>query len=219
MRIRKTYLGVLVAVLVLTAGCSGFLGEDQSFEASEISVSDDALSEAGYESAEDREYTFNATRSQETTGTDGNETEVSITNNLAGYEKAYDNGSGYFIAFATPKSTIAGIDANPLGSADKSRIVAEAISRSSEAGVDVSQDDLQVARSQSVTVLDTEANVTTFEATIERSGSEVDVLIHATRIEHGDDHVIAVGLHPTSADGGESDVIAMLEGIEHDTGE
>jgi len=214
MRIRKTYLGVLVAALVLTAGCSGFLGEDQSFEASEISVSDDALSEAGYESAEDREYTFN-----ETTGTDGNETEVSITNNLAGYEKAYDNGSGYFIAFATPKSTIAGIDANPLGSADKERIVAEAISRSSEAGVDVSQDDLQVARSQSVTVLDTEANVTTFEATIERSGSEVDVLIHATRIEHGDDHVIAVGLHPTSADGGESDVIAMLEGIEHDTGE
>jgi len=214
MRIRKTYLGVLVAALVLTAGCSGFLGEDQSFEASEISVSDDALSEAGYESAEDREYTFN-----ETAEIDGNETEVSITNDLAGYEKAYDNGSGYFIAFATPKSTIAGIDANPLGSADKSRIVAEAISRSSEAGVDVSQDDLQVARSQSVTVLDTEANVTTFEATIERSGSEVDVLIHATRIEHGDDHVIAVGLHPTSADGGESDVIAMLEGIEHDTGE
>ena len=99
MTIRKTYLGVLVAVLVLTAGCSGFLGEDQSFEASEISVSNDALSEAGYESAEEREYTSN-----ETIELDGNETEVSITSTLAGYEKASDNGSGYFIALATPKS-------------------------------------------------------------------------------------------------------------------
>jgi len=214
MTIRKTYLGVLVAALVLTAGCSGFLGEDQSFEASEISVSDDALSEAGYESAEEREYTSN-----ETIELDGNETEVSITSTLAGYEKASDNGSGYFIALATPKSTIAGVDANPLGSANKSRIVAEAMSRSDEAGIDVNEDDLRAMDNTFVTTLDTDTTVTTYEATAERSGTERDVLIHAVRVEHGDDYVIAVGVHPTSADDGKSDVIALIEGLEHDTGE
>lgn len=215
MTTRKTYLaGVLLAALVLTAGCSGLLGEDQSFEASEIGVSNDTLSETGFAGAEEREYTFN-----ETIEFDGNETRVSITSRLAGYEKSYDNGTGYVVALASPQSQIAGIDANPLGSADKERIVTEAISRSGEAGIDVSEDDIQVVGSQSTTVLDTEANVTTFEATIERSGSEVDVRIHATRLEHGGDHVIAVGMHPASADDGASDVIAMFEGIEHESEE
>lgn len=215
MTTRKTYLGgVLLALLVLTAGCSGLLGEDQSFEAAEISVSDDTLSETGYASAEEREYTFN-----ETIELDGNETRVSITSRLAGYEKSYDDGPGYFVALATPKAQIVGVNANPLGSADKERIVTEAISRSGEAGIDVSRDDIEVVGNTTATVLGTEADVTTFGATAERSGTEVDVRIHATRVEHGDDYVIAVGMHPVGASNGASDVIAMFEGIEHDAGE
>jgi hypothetical protein len=215
MTTRKTYFGgVLLAVLVLTAGCSGILGEDQSFEATEISVSDDALNETGYGSAEEREYTFN-----ETIELDGNETEVSMTSHLAGYQKSYANGTGYFVALATPKAPIAGIDANPLGSADQKRLVSEAISRSGEAGVDVSADDIQVAGNTSVTILDTDATVVTYNTTIEQSSTEKDMRVHATRIEHGDDHVVAVGVTPVSADGATDDVITLFEGIEHDTEE
>jgi hypothetical protein len=211
MTTRKTYLGVLVAVLVLTAGCSGLLGGDQSFEASDVSVSGDALPETGYENVEDREYMFNETVN--------NDTEVSITSNLAGYEKAYDNGSGYVVALATPKAAVAGVDVNPLGSADKKRLVAEAMSRSGKAGIDVSEDDLEAVGNTSVTTLDTDATATTYEATVERSGTERDVLIHAVRVEHGDDYVIGVGVHPEAADDGEGDVITLLEGIEHETDE
>ena len=85
--------------------------------------------------------------------------------------------------------------------------------------IDVSEDDLRAVDNTFVTTLDTNTTVTTYEATAERSGTERDVLIHAVRVEHGDDYVITVGVHPTSADDGKSDVIALIEGLEHDTGE
>jgi hypothetical protein len=199
--------GVLLALLVLTAGCSGFLSEDQSFEAANISVSEEALSETGYESTEAREYTV----SEDAV----NDTEVNITSRLAGYEKAYGNLSGYVVALATPKSEIAGVDVNLLGQWDKKRLVAEALSRSGEADIEVDEDELETVGTTRTTVLDTDANVTTYETTVTRSGEDTDALVHATRIEHGDDYVIAVGIHPASADSGESDIIAMFEGIEH----
>ena len=214
MTTRKVYArGILLAVLVLTAGCSGLLGEDQTFEATEISVSDDALEETGYESAEEPEHTFSETV--------GNDTQVNITSHLSEYETEYDNGSGYFLALASPKADVGGIgiDANPLGEYDKKRLVAEATSRSGEVDINVDEDDLQTVENTTVTVLDTDATVTTYESTVERSGSEVDALIHATRLEHGDDHVIAVGVHPKAAGDGQSDIIRLFEGIEHDVEE
>lgn len=208
MTTRKTYMtGILLAALVLTAGCSGLLGEDQSFEAANISVSEETLSETGYEATEVREYTV----SEDAV----NDTEVNITSHLAGYEKGYGNLSGYVVALATPKSEIAGVDVNLLGEFDKERLVAEALSRSGEADVDVNAEDLEVVGTTQATVLDTDANVTTYETTVSQGGMGNDVLIHATRIEHDDDYVIAVGIQPASADGAESDIIAMFEGIEH----
>jgi hypothetical protein len=208
MTAHKTYMiGVLLAALVLTAGCSGLLGGDQSFEAANISVSEEALSQTGYESTEVREYTV----SEDAV----NDTDVNITSRLAGYEKGYGNLSGYVVALATPKSEIAGVDVNLLGELNKQRLVAEALSRSGEADVEVEEADLETVGTTQVTILDTDANVTTYEATVARSGQEADVLIHATRIEHDDDYVIAVGIQPASADDGEGDIIAMFEGIEH----
>jgi hypothetical protein len=212
MTIRRRYLGgVLIAVLVLTAGCSGLLGEDQTFDASEITVSNDSLSETGYTSAETEEYTFEETF--------GNDTEVSITSRLAGYETEYDIGPGYFVGLATPKSAIAGVEVNPLGDYDEERLVAEAVSRSDEADIEVDRGDLETVGNSSVTILDSDATVTTYRTTVERGGVEGEALIHVTRIEHGGDYLIAVGIHPEAATDGESDIIALFEGIEHDDGE
>ena len=211
MTTRKAYAGVLLAVLVLTAGCSGFLGENQSFEASEATVSDDALSETGYESTGQNEYQFEETF--------GNDTEVSITSRISGYDKEYGNGSGYFIALSSPKSDIAGLgDVNPIGDYDKKKLIAEAVSRS-DVDVEVDEDDIESVDNATVTVLDTEATVSTYNATVDRSGSAREMRIRTTRIEHGDDHVVAVGVYPETADAGRSDITTLIEGIEHDAGE
>jgi hypothetical protein len=212
MTTRKKYLGgALIAVLVLTAGCSGLLGENQSFDASEITVSNDSLSETGYTSAETEEYTFEETF--------GNDTEVSITSRLSGYETEYDSGPGYFVGLATPKSEIAGVEVNPLGDYDEERLVARAMSRSDEADVDVDEEDLETVGNTSVTILDSDATVTTYSTTLERGGVEGEALIHVTRMEHGGDYLIAVGIHPEAAADGETDIIALFESIEHDDGE
>jgi len=145
MRTHKIYAAILLALLVLTAGCSGFLGEDQSFEASEISVSENALSETGYQSADEKEYTFEETF--------GNDTEVSITSHLSGYETEYDNGSGYFLGLATPKSEITGVEVNPLGEYDKKQLVSEAISRSDSVEMDVEEGDLETVGNSTATVV------------------------------------------------------------------
>jgi hypothetical protein len=208
MTTRKTYMaGVLLAALVLTAGCSGLLGEDQSFEAGNISVSDAALSDTGYEVADQEEYTL----SEDVV----NDTEVNITSRLTSYERSYGALSGHVVALATPKSEVAGVDVNLLGELDRSELVARALSRSGEVDVDVDDSELETVNNTETAVLDTDANVTTYATTVTQSGQDIDVLIHATRIEHDDDYVIGVGVQPASADGAESDIIAMFEGIEH----
>jgi len=206
MTTRKRYLGgVLLAVLVLTAGCSALLGGGSiEYIASEATVADGTLSETGYESGETK--TFNISETIELG--DGNETEVRISSSLQGYTKTYANGSGYFLALATPQAD----GVNPLGEYDREKLIAEALSRSGEANVTVNEDDLQFVGNQSTTVLETETNVSTYTTTEDGT----DVLVHATRVEHGEDYVIAVGVHPESATEGESDMLAMFGGIEHD---
>jgi hypothetical protein len=202
---------MILVLLIVSAGCSGLLGEDQSFEATNVSVSDDVLSDAGYENIENSEYTI--------TEEGLNDSEVTITSYLAGYEAAYDDGPGYAIALATPRTEIAGIDVNPLGDLDKSTLAAEVMSRSNEIETEVNEEDLQRVGDTEATVLDTETNVTTFETTVELSNEAVDTRIHVTRVQDGDDHIIAVGVHPAAVDGAQSDIITLFEGIEHDAGE
>lgn len=204
---KRHLIGMLLAVVVLTAGCSGLLGEDQSFEAGNVSVSDGAVSDAGYEVVEQEEYTL----SEDVI----NDTQVNITSRFTGYERSYGALPAHVVALATPKSEVAGVDVNLLGELDKSELVAEALSRSGEVDIEVDGDTLETVNSTEATILDTEANVTTYTTTVTRSGQDVDVLIHATRVEQDDDYVIGIGIHPVSADGAASDVIAMFEGIEH----
>ncbi len=207
--IHKRYIGVVLVLLTLSAGCSGLLGGDQSFEAANVSVSADALSDSGYENIENREYTI--------TEEGLNDSEVTITSLLAGYKTEYDAGPGYAIALATPRTEIASIDVNPLGDMDKSTLAAEVISRSNEVETDITEEDIQRVGDTEITVLGTGTNMTTFETRVEVSGRSVDTFVHVTRVEDGDDHVIAVGAHPTMIDGAESDIITLFEGIEHDT--
>lgn len=207
----KKYIGVLLVLLTVSAGCSALPDEDQSFEAGNVSVSADALSGSGFENVENREYTI--------TEEGLNDSEVTITSQLAGYETGYDAGPGYAVVLATPKTPIAGIDVNPLGDLEKKRLAAEVMSRSNEIETDLTEEDLQQVGTAEATVLGTEANVTTFETTVELAGESTDTLVHVTRVEDGDDHVIAIGVHPAAVDGADGDVITLFEGIEHDSGE
>jgi len=214
---RKAHLGgVLLAVLVVTAGCSGLLGDGPiEHSASEVSVADATAEETGFEQVQKQPFGINRTMEL-----NNQSREVRITSHLAAYEKEYEGAPlGYFVALSTPKAEEFGQSLNPLGSIDKQTLIERAISRVQQQNEVELTGTTEEVNTTTRTILGTETEVTTFDATAERSGESADVFVQATRLEHGDDFIIAVGVYPQAASGGGSEIAAMMSGIEHETSE
>jgi len=216
MALRRTAAALAVAVLAVTAGCGFLFGtEELAFEASPATVGEDALSETGYEQTEmaDQEVT----RTFEAAGQQRN---VSVTNRLAQYEKQVDLGplgskrAAVFVTFASPEVSVLGQEFNPIADMS-SRDFLDRFESQYE-GIDVGEK----TGSREVEMLDTTATVERYEGTATMDGTELEVSIHVTDVvSHGDDYVVALGIHPQRLDGEADNVDTLLEGTEHDSGE
>ena len=211
---RQTAMAATVALLVVTSGCIGFLAGDKplSVESTEASVSSSTLEDAGYE--HNRTTTVTVERTFEAAG---QSRDVVATNYLTEYEKSVDLGAmggerkaAVFVAFTTPKVEVLGKTFNPVGDMSNRELLGQLQSRydSIEVG--------QQSGSDTVSVLGTEATVERFDGQARIGGTSVDIYVHVTKIEHGDDYVIAVGVYPQRLDGERENVLRLVSGLQHE---
>jgi len=211
MAFRQQVAPVVVASLLMLAGCGFITGSDAlTFSASPATASDAALSETGYEETNVTERTV----SREFTAA-GQTREVAVTNQLAQYERRVDLGplgsqrAAVFVAFASPEVEVGPETFNPIADMSEREILQRF--ESAYEGISVGQ---QVG-SRSVTALGGSATLTKFEGTATLGGSEVDVYVHAAKLQHEGDFVVAVGIYPQELDGEEAKVVTLVEGLEH----
>ncbi len=195
----------------MLAGCGFITGSEAlAFSASPATPSDASLSETGYEeqNVTEQHVTRNVSAAGQTR-------QVNVTNQQAQYERGVDLGplgsqrAAVFVTFASPEVSVAGQTFNPIGDMSEREILAE---------FDSEYDGLTVGdqvESRNVSTLGQSAELTQFDGTASLAGTEVDVTIQTTKVQHEGDYIVAVGIYPQLIDE-ESNVVLLLEGLEHD---
>ena len=206
----RTLLTALVALVVVSAGCTGLItGETIEFESEPAAVGEATLSSTGYDGGNVTAQTLTRNVSVQ-----DQERTVRITNHVAQYTR---DGSvagvevtdiSTFIVLSTPGAEMAGQTLNPAASWSNRRIVDQVAQRSGNV------EDIQFEENRTVQSLGESRELGVFSGTTRMSGRAVDVRIHVANFEHEGDVLIAVGVHPTRIDEREN-IDELLGGIEH----
>lgn len=216
MTVRRLSMPLLLAVLVLTAGCVGVLtgSEPLVVEADPVTVSGPAQSAAGYEAVRTTTQEL-----QEEVSAGGQTREVVVTNHVAEYARSVDAGplgSGEFARFvvvSTPAVDVLGQTFNPVGDLSTRELA--------ELAQDQYEDlrNLQPAGERTRPVLGTDATVSRFtaEASVAETDLTMEVTLHVTRVPDGGDFIVIIAAHPTLLPGEADRVDTMLGGVRHDT--
>lgn len=215
---RNVALGLLFAVAMATSGCAqAVAGGPIAFESSPAGVSDDALQETGYQLQEDEEYTVERTVDVPVVG----ERDVTITNHLATYSSAgpeddaggdAERSVGAFLVLSTPQAQVAGQGTNPLGRMPLKELVEQVTNRAGD------QTDARYVGEREITVLGSETTVEKYSSTTEVEGETVEAFVYVTRVGHGDDYVVGVGILPAQFEDDEDAIYRLMRGLEHDDG-
>lgn len=218
----------LLLLAVLTSGCTGAMsGEPLTYESEPAAVDGGVADEQGYDLADRETITVDEEADLPFVG----ERQVVVTNHVTGYSKfeadesAFENASGEnvdpdeldedaaagaLLVVSTPKAEMAGQGLNPLGRAPTRDLVEQFDDRAGE------QSDVEYVESTEITVLGTDTEVEKYTTTVEtEDGGTHEAFAYVTRVAHGDDYVIAVGVVPKGLDHDEQSLFAMMEGIEH----
>lgn len=204
-------LVVAVVLLVSLAGCSALSGPLE-FSASQATIADTAVEESGYTEVAveqdliEREITRAGVTKQ-----------VRVENWRAMYERQVDLGplgekrAAVVSVFSTPQVEIAGQGPfNPV--ADYSNAELVGLVQQQYKGMS----DVQQVSERQVSTLGTTTTVSKFsaKATLE-GGSSIDVYLHVTKVQHGDDIVIAIAVHPQDLPNEQQRIDALLQNIQH----
>lgn len=204
----------LVAVALLTASAgTGVvqIGGPLTFDASPAEVTEEGLSETGYE--EQRQHTQTVSRDLSLFT---RSLSVSVNNELTRYSRSpavEDLGTrqaATFVTLASPEVRIGGQSFNPIAEMSNRELA------------DRFDDDFHRLRvNESVenrthTVLETETVVEKFDGAARVGGDWVDVSVHVTKVRHEGDYVVALAIYPQSASGEEERAFELLDSIEHD---
>jgi hypothetical protein len=222
MKRRGLLAAIAASTSVAVAGCAG--GEDGSYEfdASPARIPPNAASEAGYEGEPPESFVI-----EQEFDVAGVNAQVSATTWVAGYQNQ-NNGSGLFVA-STPDASVGGQSVNPLVRADDAELIRRLLEQADQRGIggegtDVQAEDIEERGSETRTILGQEVEVSILETTVDaqvsagdnQSGNveDVPVFLYVATVQHEEDVVALVGVHPTAVDARES-VLSLMEQVEH----
>lgn len=207
-------LAAALVGLLLTSGCIGFLtgSEALEFSSDPVAVSDQAREDTGYAEIRREPQTLNRsfTVADQTR-------EVQVTNHIGEYARSVslpvfgDQQVARFTVLSTPKVEIAGQGPfNPVDDLDNRDLVLRL--QQQYDGIE----NVQSESNRTVTVLGNETTVSKFRADATMTnGQSTEVFIHITKVEHGEDFLVAVGVYPTQVDGEQDAIDTLLRNIEH----
>jgi len=220
--------GLLAAIAASTsvavAGCAGASGENGNYEfdAEPASVPSSAASEAGYEGEEPESFTI-----EQEFDVVGVNAQVSATTWAAGYENS-DNGSALFVA-STPDASVGGQSVNPLVRADDTELIRRLLEQVDQQGIggdgtDIEASEIEDRGSETRTILGEEVEISILETTVDaevdadngQSGEveDVPVYLYVGTVQHKEDVIALVGVHPAAVDASES-LFSLMEQVEH----
>lgn len=209
---RRVFGVVLLAVLVGSAGCLGFItgSEPLEGEASQATVEDDTLATSGYELKDERSQEL-----ERTVEFAGQERKVRVVNQITEYHRGVDLGpvgtvdGAVFAILTTPAFEVVGQTINPVGSMS-SRDIAER-AQDQYSGINVGT----FVENETVETLDDEMTLSKFEAEASIEGESVPVYLHVGKVKHGEDFVIVLAIYPRQVDGEEERVFEMVRNLDH----
>jgi hypothetical protein len=211
---RQTAATVVVALLVLSAGCTELVfNERAEYTASEAGVSDDGLEETGYQHADTQEQTI-----EESFEVGGVSRTVVATNWVATYEKSMElqgqqQEAARFAVVSTPAIEILGKSFNPVESMSHEELLSQFQDQLS--GEYEGLDDIEYVESRDEVILGEEAEVSTFKTTAQMEGEDVELYIHVTTVSHEGDLIVAVGAHPAAFGQERTNTYTLMQAIEH----
>lgn len=217
---RRRLLAALAgSTAVAVAGCAGS-SEDggYEFDAEPARVPSDAASEAGYEGEEPESFTL-----EQEFDVAGVNAQVSATTWVAGYENG-DNGSALLVG-STPDASVGGQSVNPLVRANDTELIRRLLERVDDTDIggentDIEADDIETRGTETRTVLGEEVEISILETTIDAESTEggemedVPVLLYVGTVQHRDDVVALIGVHPTAVDASDP-LLSLMEQVEH----
>lgn len=201
--------GALVALVVLIAGCSGTLVE---IESSPATIPESALAPRGYVHG-------NTTAVPVTypVGFAGLSRDVTVRTWVSGYSRTTTNDTAVLALYSSPNVEVAGRSVNPLGELSNRELVAFVLERTGDlrglAGLD-GLTDLREIGAQNVTVLEEPTRIASYAGTAEVDGRRRGVVVNVAVVEHGDDLIVALGVHDERLDE-RSVQAALLRRMEH----
>jgi len=204
----RTLAILAVGVLLATAGCTQLATGDAEFSASESSV----------EGAEEQGYELNRTEWQNVSRTieaGGEEREITVNNRVQLYLNQSDEGApdGAFAVITSPQVQVAGQAMNPASDWSHEEILEEFGGEFDSYG---EIQNLSERDTETMTVLDTETEVSTFDATVESDDGETEqVVVHVTKVQHDGDFVITVGVHDEGDEANEQAIEELIQNLEH----
>lgn len=217
---RELIAGVATAAAVAVAGCTGGEDGNYEFDAEPARIPENAASAAGYETEEPEAFTIE--QEFDFAGVDGR---VSATTWAAGYENT-ENGSALFVA-STPDATVAGQSVNPLVRANDAELIRRLLEQADEQGVtddaDIEADDIETRGTETREILGEEVEISVLETTVDagvddgapdEEFEDVPVLLYVSTVQHRDDVIALVGVHPVPVDARE-DLLDLMETVEH----
>lgn len=208
MRSNRTLAILAVGVLLATAGCTQLVTGDAEFSASESSVDD--AEEYGYEL--NRTQWQNITRNVDAGGQERN---ITVNNRIQLYlnQTGDDRPEGAFAVITSPQVQIAGQAMNPVANWSNEQIIEEFGGEFDSYG---SIEDLEERDTETMTVLETETDVTTFDATVEDDNGETrEVVVTVTSVQDEGDVVIAVGVHDEGDEANAEAIEELIVNLEH----
>jgi hypothetical protein len=207
----RTVSVLVLAGVVVLAGCTGTL---LSAEATPATLPSSAYESAGYVHGN-----TTAVPLAYDVGVAGVSRNVTVTSWLSGYSRTTaDDRTAGLLVLSTPNVEVAGESVNPFSRLSDGAILDRVLDATSSFGVTEGMDDLRGLRRVDTTertILDTPTNVTTYAGSVDAEGTRIGVLVHVLTVEHGDDVVVAIAVHPESMDE-TATVHELFERIEHD---
>ena len=218
---RRGLLAALAATgTVAVAGCAG---EDGSYEfdAEPAQIPESAYADSDYSGQDPESFTieqeFNAA---------GVNAQVSATTWIARYTNE-TVGSALFVA-STPNAMVAGQSVNPLVRLEGAELIQRLLDQVDQQGVgggaDIEASEIEARGEETRTVFGEDVTVSIFETTVSaevngsngQSGSvdDVPVLLYIATVQHNDDVIAMVGIHPVEIDQSEQ-LLSMMESVEH----
>ncbi|MEF8778242.1 MAG: DUF6517 family protein [Natronomonas sp.] len=212
---RRTFVASVGALAGTTiAGCSQLASDEPlEFEATPAQVPDDVLAETGYQENE-----VNAIEIERSFDVAGDERTVTVTNQQAEYEKQIDADiqlpsdlSGpVYTTLSTPKIEILGQELNPVADMSNEELLERLQNRYDRL------ENVEVDTEDTMTVLGEPTTRTRFLAETRLDGNDVELYLHVSNpVENGEEFVASAGVHPRFLPDEESEVLAMMEAIQH----